>query len=125
MAYAVEEFGGRLVALDPDARRAEQTRATLAAHHLAEVAEVRAGSLSPEALADVHDVGLLVVGEPVAKPDMPLLAGRLAAVAKVFLRGMSETAGQWLETTEGLTGAGEALLSYRRVVRELSNRTPA
>ncbi|MCO8271940.1 class I SAM-dependent methyltransferase [Actinoplanes sp. TRM 88003] len=125
MAYAIEEFGGRLVSLDPDARRVERTRATLAAHHLSETAEVREGPVSPEGLADVHDVGLLVVGSPVAKADMPLLTGRLGAVAKVFLRDAPDSAARWLETTEGLTPEGEALLSYRRVVRELSNRTPA
>ncbi|MCY1140315.1 class I SAM-dependent methyltransferase [Actinoplanes sp. Pm04-4] len=118
MAYALEESGGRIVSLAPDGRR---LRKTLATHQLTEVAEVREGNV--ETLADVHDVGLLVVSEPVAKADMPLLVGRLAAVARVFLRDNASKG--WLETTEGLTGEGEALLSYRRVVRELSNRSPA
>nr|WP_255643833.1 class I SAM-dependent methyltransferase [Actinoplanes polyasparticus] len=123
MAYAVEESGGRLVSLDPDASRVERTRAALATHQLGEVAEVRVGTVSSEALAGVHDIGLLVVGGPVGKPDRDLLVSRLAAVARVFLRGTPEAVGPWLETTEGLTGEGEALLSYRRVVRELSNRS--
>lgn len=123
MAYAVEESGGRLISLDPDPSRVERTRAALAAHQLSEVAEVRLGTVSSNVLAGVHDIGLLVVGGPVGKPDRSLLVGRLAAVARIFLRGTSEAAVPWLETTEGLTGEGEALLSYRRVVRELSNRS--
>ncbi|WP_250001763.1 class I SAM-dependent methyltransferase [Actinoplanes sp. M2I2] len=128
MAYAVEEVGGRLVSLD-NSGRAELTRASLAAHQLAEVAEVREAPL--EALADLDDVGLLVVGGgdaptgPHAPAGMRLLTSLLADVATISLRGAPDAMARWLETTEGLTREGEAQLSYRRGVRELSNRTPA
>ncbi|WP_250027288.1 class I SAM-dependent methyltransferase [Paractinoplanes maris] len=129
MAYAVEEAGGRLVSLDHDAARAGRTRAGLTAHALAGVAEIREAPL--EALADLRDVGLLVVERtdlltgPDAAATMRLLTAVLADTATVCLAGAPEAAARWLETTEGLTREGEALLSYRRVVRELSNRTPA
>lgn len=126
MAYAVEEAGGRIVALDHDAERAARTRAALATHRLAGVAEIREAPL--EALGDLRGVGLLVVGRPelLTGPDaMRLLATLLADVATVSLRGNPDAVARWLQTTEGLTREGEALLSYRRVVRELSNRTPA
>ncbi|MBM2617583.1 class I SAM-dependent methyltransferase [Actinoplanes sp. LDG1-06] len=139
LAYAMEQVGGRLVSLHHDADRAEQARASVATHALVGVAEVREAPLRPvtiadrsfpwydlEAVADVHDVDLLVIDGPPAStgpdarfPALPLLTERLADAAAVFAADAG-VHGRWLETTEGLTREGEALLSYRRVVRQLS-----
>ncbi|MGK5678754.1 class I SAM-dependent methyltransferase [Actinoplanes sp. URMC 104] len=140
IAYALEQTGGKLLTLDHDAAGAERTRAALAAHGLTEVAEVREAPLRPiavedrtsawydlESLADVHDVDLLVVGGPpettgpdARYPALRLLEDRLAEAAAVFVLGEPDVLGRWLEKTEGLTREGEALVSYRRVVRQLS-----
>ena len=80
-----------------------------------------------ESLADVHDIDLLVVGGPpettgpdARYPALCLLEDRLAEAAAVFVLGEPDVLGRWLEKTEGLTREGEALVSYRRVVRQLS-----
>jgi hypothetical protein len=139
MAYALEQAGGTIVSLEHDAEVTARSRAAVAAHALVGVAEVREAPLRPlaledrtfpwydlEALADMHDVDLLVVHGPPAQtgpdaryPAMRLLEDRLAEAASVFVDDEDGVAGRWLETTEGLTREGEALLSYRRVVREL------
>lgn len=140
LAYAMEQVGGRLVSLHHEPDAADPIRAAVATHALVPVAEVRAAPLRPvpvgersfpwydlEALADLHDVDLLVIGGPPGTtapdarfPAMALLEERLADAAAVFVAGERDVLGRWLETTEGLTREGEALLSYRRVVRQLS-----
>jgi predicted O-methyltransferase YrrM len=129
MAYVLEETGGRLISLDHDEARASRSRVALARHGLSEVAEVRDAPLrfswyDLEALADVSDIDLLLIdGSPATGPNaagMRALKDQLADAATVIVgdeRG-------WVETIEGLTDEGEALgdravLSYRRVVRQL------
>lgn len=150
MAYAVKEIGGRLISLDHDAGYAEKTRTQLAAHGLTEVAEVREAPLEPvmvdgrsfpwyasAALDDLRDVDLLVIDGPPEKtgkdaryPAMRVLEERLADAATVIFddaHRQDEQAAlrKWVETIEGLTPEGEALgrhavLSYRRIVRQLT-----
>jgi predicted O-methyltransferase YrrM len=158
MAYVLKEIGGRLVSLDHDAGYAAKTRAQLAAHGLSEVAEVREAPLEPvllegrsfpwyasAALDDLREVDLLVIDGPPEKtgkdaryPAMRVLEDRLADAATVIFddahrHDEKEALRKWLETIEGLTPEGEALgrhavLSYRRIVRQLtpvSSRNPA
>ena len=152
IAYALEEVGGRLVSLDHDPGYAEKTRAQLAAHGLTGVAEVRDAPLRPvllddrsfpwydtDALADLRAVDLLLIDGPPEKtgpdaryPAMRVLEDRLADAATVVFDDAHRHDEQvalrkWVETIEGLTEEGEALgrhavLSYRRIVRQL---TPA
>ena len=150
IAYALEQIGGRLISLDHDPGYAARTRAALATHGLTEVAEVRDAPLRPvvldgrsfpwydtEALADVREVDLLLIDGPPEKtgpdaryPAMRVLEDRLADTATVIFddahrQAEREALRKWVETIEGLTEEGEALgrhavLSYRRVVRQLS-----
>jgi predicted O-methyltransferase YrrM len=152
IAYALEQVGGRLVSLDHDPGYAEKTRAQLAAHGLTAVAEVRDAPLRPvllddrsfpwydtDALADLRAVDLLLIDGPPEKtgpdaryPAMKVLENRLADAATVVFDDAHRHDEQlalrrWVETIEGLTEEGEALgrhavLSYRRIVRQL---TPA
>jgi predicted O-methyltransferase YrrM len=152
IAYALEQTGGRLVSLDHDPAYAEKTRAALAAHALTGVAEVRDAPLRPvvldgrtfpwydtAALAGLSDVDLLLIDGPPEKtgpdaryPAMRVLERHLADAATVVFDDAHRHDEQlamrrWMETIEGLTQEGEALgrhavLSYRRVVRQL---TPA
>ena len=150
IAYALERAGGRLISLDHDPGYAEKTRAALAAHGLTEVAEVRDAPLTPveldgrsfpwydpAALADLRDVDLLLIDGPPEKtgkdaryPAMRVLEDRLADAATVVFDDAHRPDEQlamrrWVETIEGLTPEGEALgrhavLSYRRIVRQLT-----
>lgn len=149
IAYALEAIGGRLVSLDHDPGYAEKTRAALAAHRLDKVAEVRDAPLRPvlldgrsfpwydtDALADLREVDLLLIDGPPEKtgpdaryPAMSVLEERLADTATVVFddaHRQDEQAAlrRWTETIEGLTQEGEApgrhaVLSYRRIVRQL------
>jgi predicted O-methyltransferase YrrM len=151
MAYALQKTGARLVSLDHDPGYAEKTRQALAAHGLAEVAEVRDAPLRPvvldgrtfpwydvEALADLGGVDLLVIDGPPEKtgpdaryPAMRVLEKQLADAATIVFDDAHRhdervALRKWLETIEGLTQEGEALgrhavLSYQR----LSSRSPA
>jgi predicted O-methyltransferase YrrM len=153
IAYALEQSGGRLVSLDHDAGYAEKTRAALAAHGLTEVAEVRDAPLRPvvvdgrtfpwydtTTVADLGEVDLLLIDGPPEKtgpdaryPALRVLEDRLADTATIVFDDAHRHDEQialrrWVETIEGLTEEGEALgrhavLSYRRIVRQLS-RTP-
>ena len=150
IAYALERTGGRLISLDHDAGYAQKTRAALAVHGLTGVAEVRDAPLRPvvldgrtfgwydvDALADVTDVDLLVIDGPPEKtgpdaryPAMRVLEDRLADAATVLFDDAHRHDEQaalrkWVETIEGLTQEGEtlgrhAVLSYRRIVRQLT-----
>jgi len=150
LAYALEQTGGRLVSLDHDPGYAAKTRAALAAHGLAAVAEVRDAPLRPvavdgrdfpwydtDALAGLDQVDLLLIDGPPEKtgkdaryPAMRVLEDRLADRATVVFDDAHRHDEQvalrrWVETIEGLTQEGEALgrhavLSYRRVVRQLA-----
>lgn len=152
IAYALEQAGGRLISLDHDAAYAAKTRAALAVHGLTGVAEVRDAPLRPvvldgrtypwydvDAVADLNDVDLLVIDGPPEKtgpdaryPAMRVLEGRLADAATVVFDDAHRHDEQaalrkWVETIEGLTQEGEtlgrhAVLSYRRVVRQLLPR---
>lgn len=116
-AYAVQATGGRLVSLNNE--DAGRTCSWLATHGLTEVAEVR-----EDDLADVTDIDLLIVGgrpDHASKMLRRLTDGATVVVAEAHLGRLD----RWLETTEGLTREGEALgrhavLSYRRIVRQLS-----
>jgi hypothetical protein len=101
LASAVREHGldTRIVSLDHHAHYAAQTRALLERHGVADLVDVRFAPLArthvPDhltpwydeaAIADLHDIGMLVVdGPPTATgpaaryPAVPLLAGRFAA----------------------------------------------
>ena len=150
IAYALEQTGGRLVSLDHDPAYAGKTRSQLAAHGLAEVAEVRDAALRPvvldgrsfpwydtDALADLREVDLLLIDGPPEKtgpdaryPAMWVLEDLLADAATVVFDDAHRHDEQvalrkWTETIEGLTDEGEALgrhavLSYRRIVRQLA-----
>jgi len=150
IAYALEKAGGRLVSLDHDSGYAEKTRAALAAHALTEVAEVRDAPLRPvlldgrsfpwydtDALADLREVDLLLIDGPPEKtgpdaryPAMRVLEEKLADAATVVFDDAHRTDEQaalrkWVESIEGLTQEGEApgrhaVLSYRRMVRQLA-----
>lgn len=153
LAYALEQTGGKLVSLDHDPGYAEKTRTALAAHGLTAVAEVRDAPLRPvvldgrsfpwydvEALADVRGVDLLLIDGPPEKtgpdaryPAMRVLEDRLADSATVVFddahrHDEQNALRRWVETIEGLTPEGAALgrhavLSYRRIVRQLTPAT--
>jgi predicted O-methyltransferase YrrM len=153
LAYALEKSGGRLVSLDHDPGYAETTRAMLAAHGLTEVAEVRDAPLRPvlldgrsfpwydtDALADLRAVDLLLIDGPPEKtgpdaryPAMRVLEDKLADAATVVFddahrQDEQQALRKWVETIEGLTEEGEApgrhaVLSYRRIVRQLTPQT--
>jgi predicted O-methyltransferase YrrM len=150
MAYVLQQTGGKLVSLDHETGYAEKTRAALAQHGLTEVAEVRDAPLRPlvldgrtfpwydvEALADLSDIDLLVIDGPPEKtgpdaryPAMRVLEKQLADAATILFDDAHRVAEQaalqkWVDTIEGLTQEGEALgrhavLSYRRIVRQLT-----
>jgi len=153
LAYALEKSGGRLVSLDHDPGYAEKTRAMLEAHGLTEVAEVRDAPLRPvlldgrsfpwydtDALTDVRAVDLLLIDGPPEKtgpdaryPAMRVLEDKLADAATVVFddahrHDEQQALRKWVETIEGLTEEGEApgrhaVLSYRRIVRQLAPQT--
>jgi len=102
LAYALADAGGRLVAVEHDPMRAEQTRAALREHGLAaEVRQVPLAELSVEgrtvdwydvdALDGLHEIGLLVVDGTVAPvpeavaPALHVLGRRLAGAAAVVV----------------------------------------
>jgi predicted O-methyltransferase YrrM len=150
IAYALEKSGGKLVSLDHDPGYAEKTRIALAAHGLTGVAEVRDAPLRPvvvdgrtfpwydvDAVADLREVDLLLIDGPPEKtgkdaryPAMRVLEDRLADTATVVFddahrQDEAEALRRWVETIEGLTSEGEALgrhavLSYRRIVRQMA-----
>ena len=150
MAYLMQQIGGKLISLDHDHGYAEKTRAALAQHGLTEVAEVRDAPLRPvvldgrtfpwydvDALADLHGIDLLVIDGPPEKtgpdaryPAMRVLEKQLADAATILFDDAHREAERaalekWVETIEGLTQEGEALgrhavLSYRRIVRQLT-----
>ena len=150
LAYALKETGGKLVSLDHESGYAEQTRAALVQHGLTEVAEVRDAPLRPvvldgntfawydvAALADLSAIDLLVIDGPPEKtgpdaryPAMRVLEKQLADTATILFDDAHRAAEQaalrkWVATIEGLTQEGEALgrhavLSYRRIVRQLT-----
>jgi predicted O-methyltransferase YrrM len=152
MAYVLQQTGGKLISLDHEPGYAEQTRAALLQHGLTEVAEVRDAPLRPivldgrtfpwydvEALAGLSDIDLLVIDGPPEKtgpdaryPALRVLEKQLADAATILFDDAHRAAEQaalrkWVDTIEGLTQEGEALgrhavLSYRRIVRQL---TPA
>jgi predicted O-methyltransferase YrrM len=149
IAYALKETGGRLISLDHEPGYAEKTRAALTAHGLDEVAEVRDAPLRPvvldgrtfpwydaEALADLSGIDLLVIDGPPERtgpdaryPAMRVLENRLADAATIvfddeYRQDERAALAKWLETIQGLTDEGEALgrhavLSYRRIVRQM------
>jgi predicted O-methyltransferase YrrM len=150
IAYALEQAGGKLVSLDHDPGYAEKTRSALAAHGLTAVAEVRDAPLKPvvvdgrsfpwydvTAVADLSEVDLLLIDGPPEKtgpdaryPAMRVLEDRLADSATVVFDDAHRQDEQlalrkWVEKIEGLTEEGEApgrhaVLSYRRIVRQLT-----
>ncbi|GAA0570770.1 hypothetical protein GCM10010172_64030 [Paractinoplanes ferrugineus] len=150
IAYALEKTGGRLISLDHEPGYARKTRLALAAHGLTGVAEVRDAPLRPvvvdgrtfpwydvEAVADLREVDLLLIDGPPEKtgkdaryPAMRVLEDRLADSATVVFddahrQDEAEALRKWVETIEGLTSEGEALgrhavLSYRRIVRQMA-----
>jgi hypothetical protein len=90
-----------------------------------------------DAVADLHAVDLLLIDGPPEKtgpdaryPAMRVLEDRLADAATVVFDDAHRHDEQialrrWMETIEGLTQEGEALgrhavLSYRRIVRQLA-----
>jgi predicted O-methyltransferase YrrM len=103
MGYALQESGGRLVAVDHDAARADGTRALLAEHGLTAVevrhappAELTVGGRAVdwydvEALAGLRDIDLLVVDGTIAPapdalaPALHVLGRRLSGSAAVVV----------------------------------------
>ncbi|MDT4993042.1 MAG: hypothetical protein QOH97_2934 [Actinoplanes sp.] len=144
IAYALEKTGGRLISLDHDAGYAAKTRALLAAHGLAGVAEVRDAPLTPitiagtkyqwydvAQLADLRGIDLLLVdGPPEATgpaarfPAMHALEQRLSSLATIVIddanrQGEQAALASWTQTFAGLSREHEllgrhAVLSYRR-----------
>lgn len=144
IGYALERHQGRLVSVDHDDQFAEQTRAQLHRHGLAEVAEVRLAPLQPVALADgtyrwydravftdLSDVDMLVVDGPPGNtgpraryPALPVLVERFSPDAVVLLDDTSradeqEIVASWLATVPGLacepaTIGNCAVLRYQR-----------
>ncbi len=128
LAYALEQFGGRLVSLDHDAEYARRTQDLLEAHGLTAVAEVRyaplaelttAGRTYPwyelGRLADLRDIELLLIDGPPAAtgpdarfPAMHVLENRLAATATIVLDDVNrpdeqEAVRRWTTEIAGLT----------------------
>lgn len=123
LAYAARVVpGARVVALEHKVAFARQTRELLAAHGLQDVAEVRDAPLQrvdidgehlpwydPASIADIGDVGLLVVDGPPKSvgplaryPALPLLRARLAPGAAVVVDdahrpGEQEALTRWRE----------------------------
>jgi Methyltransferase domain len=154
LAYALEQYGGRLVSVDHDHGYAQATRALLAAHGLEAVAEVRDAPLTgipvggasyqwydPSALADLRDVELLVVDGPPAAtgpdarfPALHVLERRLAATATVVLDDANrpdeqEAVRRWTQTVPGLSPertilGRHAVLAYARAERSVAAATP-
>ncbi|WP_229069428.1 O-methyltransferase [Actinoplanes sp. DH11] len=134
IAYALEQFGGRLISLDHDAEFARRTRAVLAAHGLTGIAEVRDAPLTPatidgrdypwydpETLADLHDIDFVLidgppaaVGEGARYPALHMIEKRLADRATLIFDDAGRKDEQaamtaWTERFEGLTREGEIL----------------
>lgn len=146
LAYALEQFGGRLVSLDHDADYARRTRDMLDAHGLTAVAEVRVAPLTELTaegraypwyelgrIADLRDIELLLIDGPPAAtgpdarfPAMHVLENRLAAAATIVLDDVNrpdeqEAVRRWTESIAGLTVeprmlGRHAVLSYSRSV---------
>ena len=144
LAYALEQYGGKLVSLDHDADYARQTRTMLAAHGLAAVAEVREAPLREltangtayqwydvTRLTDLTGIDLLLIDGPPAAtgpdaryPALSVLAERLAATATVVLDDANrqderEAVRRWTAEVPGLTEeprllGRHAVLSYSR-----------
>lgn len=144
LAYACERLGARLVSYDHDHTYAERTRALLAAHGLAAVAEVREAPLVPVVvdgvehlwydnakMRDLHGIDLLLVdgppeatGEQARFPALPVLADKLSMRATVILDdanrdGEQEALRRWTEAVPGLKQdhqilGRQAVLSFRR-----------
>jgi predicted O-methyltransferase YrrM len=144
LAYALEQYGGKLVSLDHDADYARQTRTMLAAHGLNAVAEVRDAPLSgltvnnktyqwydAEQLTDLRSIDLLLVDGPPAAtgpdaryPALSVLAERLAGTATVVLDDANrederDAVRRWTEEVPGLTEervllGRHAVLAYSR-----------
>lgn len=130
LALAAQQHGvdGRIVSLESDLAYAEGTRALLAEHGVAHLAEVRHAPLAPAglpdhgapwydraALEDLHDIGLAFVDGPPGRtgpqaryPFVPLLAERLAPRCAIVMddanrreeRGVTE---RWLPQLEGFS----------------------
>jgi len=148
LAYALERQGGRLISLDNERTYADQTRATLRAHGLEAVAEVRDAPLRQvtvrdtefdwydvTALADVDAVDLLVVDGPPGSvgplsryPALEVLRDRLAPGATVVLDDMSrddeqETLRRWVAEHPG--AVVEPTLLGQHGVLSFPRATPA
>lgn len=138
LALAAQQHGvdGRIVSLESDLEYAEGTRALLAEHGVAHLAEVRHAPLAPTglpdhdapwydraALEDLHDIGLAFVDGPPGRtgpqaryPFVPLLAERLAPRCVIVMddanrreeRGVTE---RWLPQ---LTGFSHRFLELAR-----------
>ncbi|MEU8613626.1 class I SAM-dependent methyltransferase [Actinoplanes sp. NPDC048791] len=144
LAYALEQYGGKLVSLDHDPDYARQTRTMLAAHGLNAVAEVREAPLreltvngktyqwyDADKLTDLTGIDLLLVDGPPAAtgpdaryPALSVLAGRLAGTATVVLDDANrederDAVRRWTEEVPGLTEervllGRHAVLAYSR-----------
>jgi hypothetical protein len=130
LALAVRQYGldTRIVALDHDRGFAAGTRALLERHGVADLAEVRNAPLArtslpdhpvpwydEEALADLHDIGILFVDGPPAKvgprsrfPAVPVLHDRLAPECTIILddcirQDERDVAESWAEMLDDFT----------------------
>ena len=128
LALAVQKYGldCRLVSLEHEAEYVDATRALLAAHGVAHLADVRHAPLTPTTLtdhpgswydpaayADMHDIGLAFVDGPPGDvspqaryPMVPLLADRFADTCVILLDDMRRADEQavgkrWLEQLPG------------------------
>jgi hypothetical protein len=154
IAYALERHGGRLISLDHDHGYAQKTRAMLAAHGLDAVATVRDAPLTaipiggssyqwydPTAVADLRDVGMLLVDGPPAAtgpdarfPALHVLESRLAATATVVVDDANrpderDAVRRWIETVPGLASERSYLgrhvvLAYTRASKSMAAATP-
>ncbi len=127
LAYAVAQHGGRVVSLEHSEVYAARTRDMLARHGLTEVAEVRVAPLrpldllghltpwyDPAAVANLHDIGLLLVDGPpetagafARYPALPVLGPRLVPGAHIALDDVHRPSEQdilsrWLIERPGL-----------------------
>ena len=134
IAYTLEKTGGRLITLDHDAGFAGRTRSLLAAHGLDKTAQVREAPLAPvsvdghdyswydpEALADLHDIDLVLIdgppatdGEDARRPALHMIETRLADRATVLTAG-PDVPDSWDRLTREDDGSGRlAVLSFVR-----------
>ena len=144
LAYALEQYGGKLVTVDHDSDFARQTRTMLAAHGLSAVAEVREAPLREltangttyqwydvDKLKDLIGINLLLIdGPPEATgpdaryPALSVLATHLAATATVVLDDANRedernAVRRWTQEVPGLTEervliGRHAVLAYSR-----------